>query len=424
MFYYSFYLPYTFLPFLLIVFYLLFEKYFTKNWTIWIWWFFCIVLLAWVGWYAVQEGSSLYDFFKGYYHGGRKILRNPDELYDATCYGYTNFPLLAYLFAPLGNLDKSIAGIVFHIIGYISLLPLGYWLVKLAELKSGYQYLILSLLAINGPLDYSIWLGNTTHIVMLILVLALFFFKHGADWASGIFLGLSGLIKLPLIFSSGYFFLRGKWKVVIGGLLIAISAVVLSLYFIPLSLNTIWLERCIFGTSGDPIPAYNNQSLSAFLARIFIPDNFSWKPVSPPLIYTQFATVGNLLLYLPILVILFLGRKSTKTPTMYIFEFSIVLTCSLLTSPISWSHYLVLLLIPVALYLGLDKKTPPSFWMYGLLAISLILLSLPIQLTYAVFIQTGQVSFLSMHFLGAITLYVFLLITWWQIKAENKSLRQ
>jgi hypothetical protein len=234
MFYYSFYLPYTFLPFLLIGFYFLFEKYFTKHRLIWLWWFFCTILLVWVGWYAVQEGSSLYDFFKGYYHGGRKILHNPDELYDATCYGYTNFPLMAYLFAPLGSLDKTLAGMVFHIIGYISLLPLGYWLIKLAELKGWYQYLILGLLAINGPLDYSIWLGNTTHAVMLILVLALFFFKYGADWASGIFLGLSGLIKLPLIFSSGYFFLRGKWKVVVGGMLIAISALVLSLYFIPL----------------------------------------------------------------------------------------------------------------------------------------------------------------------------------------------
>jgi hypothetical protein len=420
MFYYSFYLPYTFLPFILIGAYFLFEKHLTQTWHKWLWWLLCIIFLVWIGWFAVQEGSSLYDFFKGYYHGGRKILRNPDELYDATCYGYTNFPLLAYLFALLGSMPQSIAGAIFYIIGYVSLLPLGYWLIKLAELKGGHRFLVLALLSLNGPLDYSIWLGNTTHIIMLLIVLALIFFKQDKEWISGVLLALSGLIKLPLILPSGYFFVRGKWKVVAGGLLIASIAFALSLYLIPTTLNTIWIEKCILSISGNPIPAYNNQSLSAVLARVFMPGDLSWEPINPTSEYQKTIKIGNGIFYLSALVILFWGRNFQKNKFGYMLEFFIILTCSLLTSPISWTHYFALLLIPTTLFFGDIKPALPN-WMWGLLFISAIFLSAPVQFTYALFEQTGNAIFLSIHFFGALILYIFLLLNWVKMKLANST---
>lgn len=409
MFYYSPYLPYTFLPFLLISLYFFLEKYFTQSWHKWLWWGFCILIIFWVGWFEIEK-HYLYDFFKGYYHGGRKIIRNPDELYDATCYGYTNFPLLAYLFAPLGGIQKSTAGAIFYLIGYLSLLPLGYWLIKLADLKGWYRFLILGLLTINGPLDYSIWLGNTTHIIMLLMVLALFFFKQGNEWITGALLSVSGLIKLPLILPSGYFFVQRKWKVVASGLLIALVVLGFSLYIIPLSLNTIWLERCILSISGNPIPAYNNQSLSAVLARVFMPGDLSWEPITPTPAYQKAIMFGNSLLYFSAIAVLFWGRKHRKNQFVYILEFFIILTCSLLTSPVSWTHYFALLLIPIAFCL--NSKEIKNIWMSSLLVISLFLLSSPVQLTFAVFKQSGNIWFLSIHFIGGLLLYIFLILVW------------
>lgn len=417
MLYYSPYLIYTFIPFFLTGIYFLFEKYFTKPWHKWAWWAICILLLVWISWFEIEK-HYLFDFFKGYYHGGRKIIRNPNELYDATCYGYTNFPLLAYLFAPLGELNKALAGKIFFLIGYLSLLPLGYWIIKLANIQGIWRFVMLALIAINGPLDYSIWLGNTTHIILLFIVIAFIFFNQGKEWITGILLGISGLIKLPLILPSGYFFIRGKWKVVAGGFVIALGAFLLSLYYIPLPLSTIWLERCILTISGNPIPAYNNQSLSAVLARIFMPGDLSWDPIASTPAYQQAVFIGNSLLYLSALVVLFLGRKSTKSNFLYILEFFIILTCSLLTSPISWTHYFVLFLIPIALFLVDIKPALPN-WMWGLFIFSAAFLSVPVQYTFALYTNTGITAFLSIHFFGALTLYIFLLFGWSKLRFSN-----
>ncbi|GAB1470353.1 hypothetical protein MASR2M66_12300 [Chloroflexota bacterium] len=218
--YYSAYFSLTFLPILLVGLYFLFEHRFSAKYMRWLWWTACLVLLLGVALFLVKD-HALYDFFKGYYHGGRKIVHNPDQLYDEACYGYVNFPLFAYLFAPLANLPKEIAGRVFFAAGYAALLPLAYWLIAFVGVKGWRRFLVLALLLFNGPLDYSIWLGNTTQIVMLLVVLGLFSFRQRWDWLSGIFFGMAGLIKIPLILPSGYFFVLKKWKIVGGGLLVA-----------------------------------------------------------------------------------------------------------------------------------------------------------------------------------------------------------
>lgn len=101
--FYSSYFPYTVLPIVLVGVYFLIEKHLTKPWMRWTWWTVSIVIVLLAGWQASHE-QYWYDFFKGYYHAGRKIQRNIDVLYDESCYGYVNYPLLAYIFIPFGNL--------------------------------------------------------------------------------------------------------------------------------------------------------------------------------------------------------------------------------------------------------------------------------------------------------------------------------
>jgi hypothetical protein len=295
--YYSFYLPSTFLPIILAGLYFLFEDKLSSPRLRWAWWIGSLILIGLVGFYVIQD-HALYDYFKGYYHGGRKIIRNIDVLYDDACYGFTNFPLFAYLFVPLANLPKELSGRIFFLIGYLCLLPLVYWLVTASNVKGWQRFLVLALLAFNGPLDYSIWLGNTTQIVMLFILLAFFSLNRRWDWISGILLGVGGLIKLPLVLPSGYFFLRGKWKVVGGGLLVAGAVLFLSLVLLPFELNSIWLERCVLMMAGNPTAAYNNQSLSGFLARIFMPGNYGWDPLTPTPAYITASNIGRILLSL------------------------------------------------------------------------------------------------------------------------------
>lgn len=409
--YYSFYLPSTFLPILLAGLYFLFEEKLTSPRLRWAFWLGSFLLIAFVGFYIIQD-HALYDYFKGYFHGGRKVVRNLDVLYDEACYGFTNFPLFAYLFVPLANLPKELSGRVFYLIGYLLLLPLAYWLVTASGVKGWQRFLVLACLAFNGPLDYSIWLGNTTQIVMLFVLLAFFSLNRGWDWLAGILLGIGGLIKLPLVLPSGYFFLRGKWKVVGGGLLVAGAVLALSLVLMPFELNSVWLERCVLMMAGNPTAAYNNQSLSGFLSRIFMPGNYGWDPLTPTPAYITAANIGRVLLALPALYILIAGRKDAKRTFHHVIEFSIILVFSLLTSPIAWTHYFVLLLIPATMILGNPERLSYSNGMWILLVPSLILLSVPKDLSLALFEWTGSTLMLSPQFIGSLLFYGLLLWVW------------
>lgn len=378
----------------------------------WAWWVGCVLLLLSVGWYAAAHNHYWYDFIKGYYHSGRKIVGKQDFLYDESCYGYVNFPLLAYLFVPLAKLSKVLAGTLFFLAGYVSILPLAYWLVKFSNAKGWVRWIILFFLAISGPLDYGVWLGNITHIIMLGMLILLWWFKQGRHWLAGVLLGIIGLIKIPLILPAGYFFLRRQWRVVGGGLLAFGIVLGLSLWLVPLSLNATWLNRCILSFAGHPVPAYNNQSVSAFLARELIPGNFNWKPQIPTKEFKLASNIALIVLYSPILMILFLGRGSSRKSTTLFLEFFIILVCSILTSPISWTHYFVLLLIPAAFYIATEDLRSKKIWVNILFGAAVLLASVPINATTALFKQTEQSLFLSLHFIGCFFLYVVLIVAW------------
>lgn len=399
------------------------KKHFTKPWMYWAWWGGCIAVLILLGWYASQE-LYIYDFFKGYYHGGRKIIRNWNDLYDENCYNFTNFPLIAFLFVPLANLPKELAGSIFFVIGYVFILPLTYWLIKFTGLKGWQCWLLLILLAFNGPLDYNTWLGNITQIIALGLLIALWWIKTGHEWLAGILLGINGLLKIPLILPAGYFFVQRKWRVVGGGLFIFFIVLTASLIFVPFWLNNIWMDRCILSMAGNPITAYNNQSISGFLGRQFIPDYIGWHPTAPTVQYQLALPIAQTILYAPVIFILFARFKRVSSPGTLISEFLIILTCSLLTSPISWTHYMLILIIPIAYHIKGDGEHPNTIWLNTLLGVSVVLLSIPINSTQALFEQTGQVLFLSLHFYGALLLYIFLLVKWFQKYRNANALKE
>ena len=59
-------------------------------------------------------------------------------------------------------------------------------------------------------------------------------------------------------------------------------------------------------------------------------------------------------------------------------EFSIVLVLAVVTSPVSWSHYYLLLLLPWALYLGGRLGLPDDAATRWLMAGGMLLASLPV----------------------------------------------
>lgn len=393
-----------------------FEKHLNKPWMRWVWWLASVLIIGVVGWFAGRD-LNWFDFTDAYYSAGRAALTDLNQLYstEISVFGFVNFPLLAYLFVPFGLLSNQIAGQLFYSLGYIFIIPLAYWLVKVAELNGWRLWLMLAILTINDPLEYSLDIGNSTHFIMVGILISLWWLKQGRDWLAGILLGFSGLIKLSFTPSFAYFFIRQKWQVVAGGLLVAGLAVVLSLLLIPLPLNIEWLEKAVLSTGGNSIAAYNNQSLSGFLARHLIPasDVFSWNSLPSDSGFSMTLRVLNALFFLPIVAIILVGWKTSRTTMDSILEFLIVLVCSILTSPVSWTHYYMLLLIPVALYIKELTLETHKFWLNLLFGCSLALLSIPTSIILRLFELTDQRIILSIHFIGGVLLYVFLLFFWY-----------
>jgi len=423
---FSVFLPYISLSVTLTGLYYLFENRLTQPWMRWAWWLgsACVVVLF--SWQVGTE-SMWADFYNGYYFGGRNIVRDPGQLFvNGMCNGYVNFPLLAYLFAPFSFILKQEGGRIFFILNMISILPLSYWLVKFANLNGWKRWLALALLAVNGPLSYSIWLGNITHLMMLGMIAALWWFKQGKEWLTGVLLGFNGLIKIPLIIPAGYFFIRGRWRVVLGGLLVVGAVTLVSLVIVPFSLNRAWLNNCILSYSGNPVVAYNNQSAVGMLSRELIPRSnvFYWLPMKPTHRFTLASRNTMFLLYLPVIILFLYGWKKQRNAADHMLEFFIVLACSLLTSPISWTHYFMLLLVPFAVYLGENIFTRQKAVPAILMAIGMLLLASPLELSLLLFQQTGQRMFLSIHFWGGVVFYLALLMLWVYRQLDKRNTEQ
>lgn len=423
--YYSNFFPYTFLAVMLVGLYYLLENRLTKPWMRWAWWLGSLIVVVAAGW-QVGIAHQWADFGNGYYFAGRKILRAPSQIYfSENCNGYVNFPLLAYVFSPFGFMPKAEAGRIFFLINLVSVMPLAYWLIKFGNLTGWKRWFLLAFLLFSGPLDYSIWLGNSTNLIMLGLIAALWLFKWGNEWGAGILLAITGSIKIPLIVPSGYYFIRRQWKVVLGGMFVVGLIVILSLVLIPFSLNRIWFNNCILSFAGRPVAAYNNQSVTAVLARELISGSKidTWIPIASTPRFDMASKTAIMLLYAPLLVVLVYAWKSARTLSGYLLEFFIVLVCSLLTSPISWTHYFMFLLIPAVFYLGGDLFSAQRKGLNLLLGMSLILVTLPVELTLEWFRISGQRIFLSLHFMGGLAFYLFLLALW-MINKNNLIKRQ
>jgi hypothetical protein len=249
---------------------------------------------------------------------------------------------------------------------------------------------------------------------MLSMLLALWWFKKGKGLGTGILLGINGLVKIPMVIPAGYYFVRRQWMVVIGGILTVGFVLVLSLGLIPFSLNRMWLDNCILSFSGNPVAAYNNQSVAGVLAREFIPGSRIdyWLPLDPTPLFAVVSRITVLLLYVPVLIVLLYDWRSARTKSGYLLEFFLVLVCSLLTSPISWTHYFMFLLIPVAFYLDENLFATGTKGLNLLLVVSLILVTIPVDLTLAFFDGFGQRVVLSLHFWGGVLFYIFLFALW------------
>ncbi len=360
------------------------QKYLKQAWNLWLGYGLPALVMIVFMWWVSDPAALFIDFNKAYYPAGRLIVENPYGLYytsgNVRCVGLVNIPIIATLFTPLSFLSLHTAHLIFAGLGSLGIFTACYFLVKLTKTFGWKRITLVGLFVVNGPLYYSLKIGNTTHIILLLLLAVFFCIQAKSEIWMGILLAIAALIKIPLFLLGIYFALRRKWRVLAGFAATVFVLVAASLLLFGADLHGIWYHECIQPFSGKPLSAYNVQSVDGFLARLLTDTKGELRNWQPLTVGWDFKLIRYALLSLLVGTTIWVCWRSKPPRTLESqnLEFSIVLCLSLLISPISWTHYYLLLLLPFALYIGKRLAVPQGGVWSNLMLVSILLTSLPV----------------------------------------------
>jgi hypothetical protein len=387
--------------------------------------------------WQVSEPPDLFsDFYKAYYPAAEYLLEKGLSatwpLTEAAAGGFVNIPIIAWLFVPLVMLGEEESGWAFLAIGAAASLAAWWLLARMRRPEATNAAPLLLLLGlVNGPMINSLREGNTTHIILFLMVSAFVLWRSGWDFAAGLLLGLCAVIKLPLLLFGAYYFLRGKWRVVLGGVTSIATAVLLSLADYGLQGNIAWYKDSVEPFLGGVIPAFNVQSIDGFLVRLWTGEGrlHDWDPMVPGALHKVIKYFLFLLVYGGAIWIGWRASRAEPMPAINCklsardtLEFVLVITIAIITSPISWTHYYLLLLIPWGLYLGGRLPVPDDRTTHWLMGVSLVLTSLPVvipQHSSNLITEILARTVVSAWFFGGLLMLAALLRALWKLVPSN-----
>ena len=344
---------------------------------------FAAAAIAFLAITSTGRGTPFGDFDKAYYPAGRNVLSAPSRLYDCghddgLC--FVNPPVVALLFAPIALLPLYAAhGVV--TLASVAAIALAVWLiVELCGARGTRRYAIVALVLLNGPLYYSVRLANLTHVVLVLLVIAMMWLVRGHEGRAGALLAVTALLKPPLLIWLPYFALRRRRRPAVAMALTLLLAGVMSVALFGVGLHLAWARQFVLGSSAHPIGAYNVQSIAGFLVRLTISGTLvNWRPVavSHGFYMAQIAvTAGVVLLGLAAGAV----AGAPRARATQLREYSMLLCVMLLVSPVSWTHYYCLLLVPLAAYVAQTTEVPHTRWWRLWMGSAALLVSLPVML--------------------------------------------
>ncbi len=342
-------------------------------------------------WSISEPGDLFSDFYKAYYPAAEHVWQHGPRVgwpfANEGVGGFVNLPIIADLFIPLLLFGEAGAGWVFFAAGIAASMAACIALARMHAGNSNLLALLIFLFLVNGPMINSLKEGNSTHIILSLLVAGVLLWRAGSQFSAGLVLGFCALIKLPLLLLGGYFVLSGRWQVAAGGVTMIGLAVIMSLAVHGLATNIDWYKSTIEVFMGKSIPALNVQSFDAFLMRLYLGEKhlFDWMPQEPIPAHKIARTMVFAAIAIGMLALArWSSSRAQKNVTIVgvskadLLAFNIVLLIAVLFSPVSWTHYYLFLLLPWSLYLGGhlplpdDRKTSVLMWS------SIVCCSLPV----------------------------------------------
>lgn len=368
--------------------------------------------------------DRFHDFFSAYYLAAQHNWSTLHMLTERGVSGFVNMPIIAFLFAPLRFVGPRIAVVLFTIVGLCLTLALWFLLVLMACLQARERWLLAMLFLANGPLMHGLKFGNTSHFILFAIVAGLCLIRVGRSGIAGALLGAAALIKPPLLLFGISFAFRRDLRGAIVFLAVCIAAAALSLVVFGFAENQHWFQASIVEYSQGWLGAYNVQSIPGVVLRLNVDAKLiDWVPSLPDLGDKLIARVLAATIFL-IAGAVCLRRRSrlawsgTDVSERRDLKYLLVICLCLITSPLTWSHYYVWLLIPIAFFLaarlsflsfGIERVT-------GWVAITLVipLVEWPWSISDQTLMTLYRSVFMSHLFFGG--LLWFGLIAWRLVK--------
>ena len=370
--------------------------------------------------------------FQTYWLAGRRLLDGEaGRLYEAgggaaaglpltlAAEEFKNLPLVAWGFAPLAAYDYLLAKRLFWWILLAALLGTA-WLIGTRLLPARFgspgrrALLAAAALALAAPAHVSLRHGQTTPLVLL-AVAAWMAARAPRPAAGGLALAAATLVKIPTLALPLLDALEGRRRTIAAWAGATAAAAALSLALFGPALHATW-GRSLLSNAGTVMTGHNNQSAAAVAARLA--GESRTRDWTPRLRTPAEGVVGAGLVALalaPAAGIVLRAAHRRVRPDGELLAFPL-LAGAIVSLPVAWDHYLLLLAPPAAALLAaLDRRDllvrPVRL---ALLVLGALLIALPtpaFALDLKLHPGPGGAAILSHGFLGA------LLISWTALHA-------
>jgi alpha-1,2-mannosyltransferase len=230
---------------------------------------------------------------------------------------------------------------------------------------------LLTLLLFCFPVHLQIIQGQLNSLLVLLLVAAWWADTRERSWLAGAAIGAAAAVKLFPAFLLLCWLMRQDWKALGGALAALVLLNVVALAFLGADAFSTYFQVVVPSVSHYR-SSWGNISLSGFWLRLFDPEDFE-RVI--PLIRAPVLAIGlTLASQVAVAVLTGIRCRQAKTRTQRDRALALTVVGMLLAAPIVWNHYLVMLLLPLAV----RQPYPPTLPARVAWCASLVVLWVPL----------------------------------------------
>lgn len=201
--------------------------------------------------------------------------------------------------------------------------------------------ILVALSILYAPVGTHFLYGQSQTFIMLMLTVAMKAMKRGSDWAAGVMIAAAGLLRAFPLLMIGYLVVRRKWRAL--GWTAATLAVGAATTFVMIGWDCVdFVQGMNWATRRAFLENPSNLSIGAFVSRLFW-----WLQGRVPGLGSDYLRMGAVAIAVAfVLALTISATRSSINEEQNWSAFGLWIIASIMLSPIAWSHYLVLLIIP------------------------------------------------------------------------------